>query len=686
MFLSRTVQDILAHAEGGTEVIAVLDGPSPYEPPPDDPRLHVVQLEESIGQRAATNLAARMSEAKYVMKLDAHCSVSQGFDVAMMADMQPDWTMIPTMYNLHAFDWVCANGHRRYQGPSGPCKECGEPTTMDVLWHAKPNPQTTAMRFDHDLHFQYWAAFEKRQVGDLVETMSLLGACWMLTREKYWELDICDEKHTGWGQQGTEVACKSWLSGGRLVCTRKAWYSHLFRTQGGDFGFPYPMSGRAVEKAREYSRYLWLGNNWNKAIYPLSWLIERFKPIPDWHDESGRDALVRVTDASAIFAATHPFTNPANTVGTAASASNDTSIAQGMSSAADILPHSEAVPGVVNGRDMGRIAASPIVANDMIQLNARIGEGGDQPSVREPVHSDTLTINSASALSGVVKESTVASRRELTSPIPAISDGINLDIGKEPANRGCVEAFHNQDVCHGSIVQQNTANVKVGMVYYTDNLLDETIMAACQRQIKHCANGHEIISVSLKPMDFGRNIVVDAERSILTMYRQILAGLEASTADIVFLAEHDVLYHASHFDFRPPCRDRFYYDGNFWQVDAKTGHALTHVWRSTSGLCAYRELLLEHYRRRVERVEREGYNVRIGHEPGTHGRPERIDDYGHEMWRAEYPSIDIRHGQNLTPAKWRKEDFRSQRYTEGWQESETIPGWGTYKEAINGIT
>ena len=514
MFLSRTVRDVLAHAEGDTEVIVVLDGPSPHEPPPDDPRVRVVQLEESIGQRAATNLAARMSEAKYVMKLDAHCSMSQGFDVAMMADMQDDWTMIPTMYNLHAFDWVCPQGHRRYQGPSGPCKDCGEPTTMDVLWHAKPNPETTAMRFDHDLKFQYWAAFEKRQQGDLVETMSLLGACWMLTREKYFELDICDESHGGWGQQGTEVACKTWLSGGRLICTRKAWFSHMFRTQGGDFGFPYHMSGRDVEKAREYSRKLWIGGTWPKAKYKLDWLIAKFAPVPDWEP-------------------------------------------------------------------------------------------------RPPT---------------------------------------------------------------------------VGLIYYTDNRLDPAIMAACQRQIEHCRNGHELVSVSLKPIAFGRNVVVDAERSILTMYRQILAGLEASTADIVFLAEHDVLYHKTHFDFIPPRKDVVYYDGNFWQVDCESGHALTHVWRSTSGLCAYRELLLQHYRRRVQLVEERGYSVGMGHEPGTHHRPERVDDLGHEMWHSKWPSIDIRHGHNLTPAKWRKEDFRSQRYTEGWLEADEVPGWGTYEEAINGIT
>ena len=112
-FLNNTVDDVLAHSEADTEVIVVLDGQWPVDPMPDNERVVLVHLSESIGQRAATNMAARISQARYVMKLDAHCSVGQGFDRIMLEDMQPDWTMVPMMYNLHAFDWVCANGHRR---------------------------------------------------------------------------------------------------------------------------------------------------------------------------------------------------------------------------------------------------------------------------------------------------------------------------------------------------------------------------------------------------------------------------------------------------------------------------------------------------------------------------------------------------------------------------------------------
>jgi glycosyltransferase involved in cell wall biosynthesis len=503
IFLRRTIEDILEHAESDFEVIAVLDGRWADPPLEQHPRVTVVYYPESIGQRAATNKAAAIARGKYVMKVDAHCAFDQGFDVKMIADMQPDWTMIPVMRNLHAFDWVCPNGHRRYQSPSGACRECGEPTAMDVVWIAKTNPQSTSYRFDNTLHFQYWTEYKKKQVGDLVETMSIQGSCFLVTRDKYFELELCDENHGSWGQQGVEVALKTWLSGGRVIVNKKTWYAHMFRTQGGDFGFPYPNPG--IARAREYSRNLWLMNSWDKAKYPLEWLIEKFAPVPDW-DKSW------------------------------------------------------------------------------------------------------------------------------------------------------------------------------GVVYYTDNELDSTIMEKCQKQIKKSIGQHRLVSVSLKPMDFGDNIYLPLERGYLAMFKQILAGLEELDTDYVFLAEHDVLYHPTHFQFIPPEDNIFYYNTNVWKVRMSDGHGLyVDDCRQVSGLCANRKLLIEHYSKRIEIVERDGFTRAMGFEPGTHGREERIDDYKSESWKSEFPNIDLRHGGNLTESRWNRDEFRNRRYTMGWAERENFPGWGTLR-------
>jgi len=155
MFLFNTIENLLENIRGDTEIIAVLDGAWADPPIPMHEKVTILYYPESIGQRAACNRAVSISDAKYIMKVDAHCSFDEGFDVKMLADMQDDWTFLPVMKNLHAFDWVCPNGHRRYQGKSGPCAECGEPTERDIVWRAKPSPNSTSYCFDNTLHFQY---------------------------------------------------------------------------------------------------------------------------------------------------------------------------------------------------------------------------------------------------------------------------------------------------------------------------------------------------------------------------------------------------------------------------------------------------------------------------------------------------------------------------------------------------
>ena len=105
MFLNNTINSILSKCEADTEVIAICDGSWAVEPIPQHERVTVVYHPESIGQRAATNEGARLSQAKYFMKCDAHCDFDKGFDRKLMEDCEYDWTVIPSMYNLHAFDW-----------------------------------------------------------------------------------------------------------------------------------------------------------------------------------------------------------------------------------------------------------------------------------------------------------------------------------------------------------------------------------------------------------------------------------------------------------------------------------------------------------------------------------------------------------------------------------------------------
>lgn len=293
MFLRRTVEDLLQNIRGDTEIVVALDGAWADPGLEQHERVTVIYLPESIGQRAACNLCAKLARGKYLMKLDAHCAVNKGFDVKMLEAFKEagdDVTMVPIMYNLHAFDWVCPDGHRRYQSPSGPCKDCGKPTEREMVWKPRRSRKSTSYCFDSEPHFQYFPEFTRRPEckGDLTETMSLQGSCFMLTREKWFELGVCDESLGSWGSQGIEVACKTWLSGGRVLVNHKTWYSHMFRTQGGDFGFPYRQSENQIQAAKKKVRETFYNNKWPKQIRPLSWLVEKFAPVPGWSEEQLR--------------------------------------------------------------------------------------------------------------------------------------------------------------------------------------------------------------------------------------------------------------------------------------------------------------------------------------------------------------------------------------------------------------
>ena len=559
LFLKNTIENILEKMRGDTEIIAVCDGNWADPPIEDHPKVTLVYHSESIGQRAATNEAARMSRAKYIMKVDAHCSFDEGFDVKLMEDSPYDWTIVPRMYNLHAFNWKCnACRHERYQGPTPEkCEKCENTTDFErvIYWREKRNPTSDHMRFDSDLHFQYWTDFKKRPEAkaDLAPTMSLIGACWFMHRERYWELDGMDERHGSWGQMGTEIACKSWLSGGALMCNKKTWFAHMFRTQGGDFGFPYPNPG--IGQARRHSAWLWKEKNWPKAIHDLYWLINKFAPVPGW----------------------------------------------------------ENVP-------IKAVETAP-----------------DTPD------------------KGIATES----------PVPSIS--------------------------HKKLDASVLYNKNKGLVFYTDNTLDPFILNTVIANLKKYENDYPIVAVSLKPLDFKNNIVLDLQRCHLTMAKQQLAGLQALDTDIAFMVEHDIIYPKCHFEFTPDRNDIFFYNLNWWKVRDTDGQALHFKAKQVSGLCANRNILIEYFSNRVKLIESGEIGGRRHFEPdGARGyRDEaygKLTNFGTRDWMSEIPYVDIRHGRAVTRNIFDPKGYRGQ--VTDWTLADEVPFWGKskgrFKEFLGG--
>lgn len=303
-FLKETVEDILKNKRGKTEIIVGFDGEWPEVPLADHPDLRVIHSSKNLGQRGMTNLLCKLSEAKWVAKTDAHCAFDEGFDVKLLKAVEghDDWTIVPAMKNLHAFNWVCKNCETEFYQGEKPDKCPDEMCQfIESEWEKKiyfiprdmsdfkkrRGPTSTAYRFTPDnLQFKYFGKLQNHQTEETAETMSLQGSFFMLTRAKYWELNICDETWGGWGQQGTEVALKTWLSGGRVIVHRDTWYAHMFRTNN-QIAFPWnkglkESQGQQQQRARKACVDLFKNNKWDKQVRSLGWLIERFwKPLQE---------------------------------------------------------------------------------------------------------------------------------------------------------------------------------------------------------------------------------------------------------------------------------------------------------------------------------------------------------------------------------------------------------------------
>jgi cephalosporin hydroxylase len=262
-YLEKTILDVLSNATGDIEILAVLDG---YIPEPqiviNDSRVKFIYNETSIGQRASINQAARQAQGKYILKLDAHCMVAPGFDTTLAKDCEYDWTVVPTMYVLDINNWT-PKLHKKtnYMYISSP--------TADPPFRAK---YFEGRRVDNRQR-------EPRNDKMIDDTMACMGPCWFMHKERFFEQGGCDEEHGSWGAQSIEVSLKAWLSGGSLKVNKNTWFAHWFRN--GGLTFPYPNPGSAQEKARQYSRDLWLNDKWPLAKRKLQWVVDKFSP-PGW--------------------------------------------------------------------------------------------------------------------------------------------------------------------------------------------------------------------------------------------------------------------------------------------------------------------------------------------------------------------------------------------------------------------
>lgn len=272
-FLGRTLQDVLGQARGDIEVICCLDGywPAP-EDLPDDPRLVFLHRGKAVGMRDNINAAAAMATGDYLMKLDAHCALGEGYDVVLAGDCNADEVVVPRRYALDPERWAWDES---------------QPRKYPVDAHYLSNPIERPEDPTCGLHGTIWTARRDERREVLVdEEMSSQGSCWFMRRDHFQRIGPMDTRLYGpFVSEFQELGLKTWLGGGAVMVQKKTWYAHLYK--GRKWGRGYALGPSQFSQGPAVTDF-WMNNRWAERVHDLEWLIERFWPVPSWGDDPDR--------------------------------------------------------------------------------------------------------------------------------------------------------------------------------------------------------------------------------------------------------------------------------------------------------------------------------------------------------------------------------------------------------------
>lgn len=203
--------------------------------------------------RSAINSAVAVAQGEYILKTDAHCMFSQGYDEVLARDCAYDWVVVPRRYALDVKNWkIEERTDNKYP--------------IDYYY------------LDNELHGREWREKNndvKLKDKKIDETMSNQGSCWFMRKTYFKWLDLMDESLYGmFWNEFQEIGLKCWLSGGKVMVNKNAWYSHWHKTESRGYNLP---SQEQINAQKNVARWL-KEKMFKKQKYNIRWLVDKFNP------------------------------------------------------------------------------------------------------------------------------------------------------------------------------------------------------------------------------------------------------------------------------------------------------------------------------------------------------------------------------------------------------------------------
>lgn len=272
-YLNQTVQDLLNKAKGEIEVIIIFDGI--WHEIIEDKRVRYIHQgtpHNAPGMREAINKGIRIARGEFIMKVDEHVMMDEGYDLKLAADCEDHDVVIPRRLRLDAEKWELIKDGR---------------PPIDYM-HIE-YPFLKPFDSTQGLHGAEWRQryYDRKDIL-IDETPSWQGSCWFM-KKSHWESigEMDTEKYGPFTMEAQEIGMKTWLSGGRVMVNKKTWYAHYHKgKKGKGYGFSsaqYELFMEAKEKGRQYAIDYWLSTKDFK--YDWDWFIKKFSDMPGWEED-----------------------------------------------------------------------------------------------------------------------------------------------------------------------------------------------------------------------------------------------------------------------------------------------------------------------------------------------------------------------------------------------------------------
>lgn len=253
-YAQKTIDTLLEKAKGEIEIIPIIDGTD--ETVSENTRVNPIYFDDNKGMRTAIDVGISKARGDWIMKLDAHCLVAEGFDEVLKRDCKKNWLMIPRRYPLNLEKWSRGTGSKTKDYHYIANREDGIHNSLE--WKEK---------------------YDERKDHMIDDVMAMQGSCWFANKEFFLKIvgKLDNERYHNLGGENLEIVLKYWSRGGEVKVNKNTWYAHLFKNMR---YYKEHNIHRENSKIKGYLEgYRRVAEDYPKEIKDL---VKRFRPVPGW--------------------------------------------------------------------------------------------------------------------------------------------------------------------------------------------------------------------------------------------------------------------------------------------------------------------------------------------------------------------------------------------------------------------